>query len=82
MAKKLATGHTENRKDSAGRHLGFKIFPGEMVQAGAIILRQRGTKWYAGKNTTMGRDHTINSTVSGRLIARKNRKYNLLDVLL
>ena len=65
MAKKLASGSSKNKKDSAGRRLGFKIFPGQLVKEGAIILRQRGTVWHSGKNTTLGRDHTINANISG-----------------
>lgn len=82
MAKKLAAGSSSNKKDSAGRRLGFKIFPESLVTAGSIILRQRGTKWYAGENVTMGRDHTLNATISGCIKAYKKFKRKFIKVVI
>lgn len=74
MAKKLGTTHTKNKKDTAGRRLGFKVFPSQLVMAGGIILRQRGTVFNAGENTVMGKDHTINSTITG-IVDVVNKKF-------
>jgi large subunit ribosomal protein L27 len=65
MAKKRAGGVTKNTSDSAGRRLGFKIYPSQRIDAGAIIIRQRGTLFYPGLNVVMGNDHTINAILSG-----------------
>ena len=59
MATKKAGGSSRNGRDSAGRRLGFKKFGGSYVKQGQIILRQRGTQFYPGKNVGIGRDHTI-----------------------
>ena len=60
-----AQGSTRNGRDSAGRRLGAKVADGEMVSAGSIIYRQRGTKIYPGKNVGMGKDHTLFSKING-----------------
>lgn len=65
MATKKAGGSSKNGRDSAGRRLGIKKFGGESVLAGNIIARQRGTKWYPGKNVGIGKDHTIFATIDG-----------------
>ena len=65
MAHKKAGGSSRNGRDSAGRRLGVKCFGGQSVLAGNIILRQRGTKYHPGRNTGMGKDHTIFATVGG-----------------
>jgi large subunit ribosomal protein L27 len=65
MATKKAGGSTANGRDSAGRRLGIKKFGGQVVLAGNIIVRQRGTKWKPGKNVGLGKDHTIFSLVEG-----------------
>ncbi|MDD9912548.1 MAG: 50S ribosomal protein L27 [Alphaproteobacteria bacterium] len=59
MAHKKAGGSSRNGRDSAGRRLGVKKFGGEAVLAGNIIVRQRGTKFYAGDGVGMGKDHTL-----------------------
>ena len=59
MAHKKAGGSSRNGRDTAGRRLGVKRFGGEHVRAGNILVRQRGTKWHAGDNVGMGRDHTL-----------------------
>ena len=65
MAHKTSTGSTQNIHDSAGKRLGVKRFGGEWVNAGTIIVRQRGTKYCPGENVGLGRDHTLFATVPG-----------------
>ena len=70
MAHKKAGGSSRNGRDSESKRLGVKKFGGEVVVAGNIIVRQRGTQWYPGDNVGMGKDHTLfaltNGTVSFR----------------
>lgn len=77
MAHKKAGGSSRNGRDSEGRRLGVKIAGGQAIQAGAIIIRQRGTKFHPGTNVGMGTDHTIYAKVDGRVAFRevKGRKY-------
>lgn len=65
MAHKKAGGSSRNGRDSAGRRLGVKKYGGEAVLAGNIIVRQRGTKMWAGENVGMGKDHTLFATAEG-----------------
>jgi large subunit ribosomal protein L27 len=65
MAHKKSGGSSRNGRDSAGQRLGVKKFGGEAVLAGNIIVRQRGTKWRAGDNVGVGKDHTLFALVSG-----------------
>jgi len=65
MAHKTSTGSTSNVHDSPGKRLGVKRFGGEWVNAGTIIVRQRGTKYGLGKNVGLGRDFTIYATAPG-----------------
>ncbi len=67
MAHKKAGGSSRNGRDTAGRRLGIKKYGGEVVRAGNILVRQRGTKWWPGENTGLGKDHTIFATVNGRV---------------
>ena len=67
MAHKKAGGSSRNGRDSAGRRLGVKKFGGENVIGGNIIIRQRGTRVYAGANVGMGKDHTLFSLGEGRV---------------
>ena len=60
-----AQGSTKNGRDSAGRRLGAKVSDGELVSAGSIIYRQRGTKIYPGTNVGMGKDHTLFAKIDG-----------------
>lgn len=72
-----AQGSTKNGRDSAGRRLGAKASDGQMVTAGSIIYRQRGTKIYPGTNVGMGKDHTLFAKVAGVVKyerSGKNRK--------
>ena len=65
MAHKKAGGSSRNGRDSKGRRLGVKKFGGEIVVPGNILVRQRGTKFHAGRNVGQGRDHTLYATVTG-----------------
>ena len=70
MAHKKAGGSSRNGRDSKGRRLGVKKFGGEMVFAGNILVRQRGTVFHPGQNVGLGRDHTIFATADGAALAR------------
>jgi len=77
MAHKKGQGSTQNNRDSAGRRLGVKKYGGEVVRAGNIIVRQRGTKIHLGNNVGMGKDHTIYALIDGKVqfeIKDRNRK--------
>lgn len=65
MAHKKAGGSSRNGRDSQAKRLGVKVFGGEAVSAGAIIVRQRGTKFHPGDNVGAGRDHTLFALVDG-----------------
>ena len=65
MAHKKGQGSTQNNRDSAGRRLGVKKYGGEVVSAGNIIIRQRGTKVHLGNNVGMGKDHTLYALITG-----------------
>jgi large subunit ribosomal protein L27 len=67
MAQKKGGGSTRNGRDSQPKMLGVKAFGGELVTAGSIIVRQRGTKFHAGTNVGMGRDHTLFALVDGHV---------------
>ena len=67
MAHKKAGGSSRNGRESQSKRLGVKRFGGELVQAGSIIVRQRGTPVHAGENVGMGRDHTLFAKVTGRV---------------
>ncbi len=65
MAQKKGGGSTRNGRDSQPKMLGVKVFGGQAISAGAIIVRQRGTKFHPGTGTGIGKDHTIFATVDG-----------------
>ena len=67
MAHKKAGGSSRNGRDSAGRRLGVKRYGGEVVPAGNILVRQRGTKMHPGKNVGIGTDHTLFATAPGEV---------------
>jgi large subunit ribosomal protein L27 len=77
MAQKKAGGSSSNGRDSAGRRLGLKASDGQTVHPGYILIRQRGTKFFAGPNVGMGRDHTLFSLVEGKVsfFSRKDKKH-------
>lgn len=67
MAHKKAGGSSRNGRDSQSKRLGVKAFGGERVNAGQILVRQRGTRVHAGTNVGMGRDHTLFAKVAGKV---------------
>lgn len=84
MAHKKAGGSSRNGRDSAGRRLGVKKFGGQEVIGGNIIIRQRGTRVYAGANVGMGKDHTLFALAGGRVrfhSGKLGRKYVSVDVM-
>ena len=83
-ATKKAGGSSNNGRDSAGRRLGIKVWPGTLAKAGSIIVRQRGKKFLVGDNVGMGKDHTVFAKVAGRVKmerSTKNRKRNYVHVV-
>ena len=83
MAHKKAGGSTRNGRDSESKRLGIKVYGGQAVKAGNIIVRQRGTKFHDGVNVGCGRDHTLFATADGKVKFEakgpKNRKYVSVD---
>ena len=67
MAQKKGGGSTRNGRDSKPKMLGVKVYGGQTVSAGAIIVRQRGTKFHPGTNVGVGRDHTLFALVDGNV---------------
>ncbi len=74
MAHKKGGGSSRNGRDSKPKMLGVKAFGGQLVPAGSIIVRQRGTRFHPGPGTGIGRDHTIFATVTGRIEFTTGRK--------
>lgn len=68
MAHKKAGGSTRNGRDSESKRLGVKRFGGETVLGGNILVRQRGTKFHAGRNVGVGKDHTLFATANGKVL--------------
>ena len=68
MAQKKGGGSTRNGRDSQPKMLGVKAFGGQSVSAGSIIVRQRGTRFHAGMNVGMGKDHTLFALVNGQVV--------------
>lgn len=84
MSKKKGGGTSRNGRDSAGQRLGVKVFAGQVIPAGSIIVRQRGTRFYPGVNAGMGRDYTIYTKVHGKVdfkIGFKGRNFiNIMPI--
>ena len=68
MASKKGGGSTSNGRDSHSKRLGVKSYGGELINAGSIIVRQRGTQFHAGNNVGMGKDHTLFATITGKVM--------------
>jgi large subunit ribosomal protein L27 len=79
MAHKKAGGSTRNGRDSESKRLGVKIYGGQVVKAGNIIVRQRGTQFHKGVNVGIGKDHTLFATADGKVLFEtkgpQNRKF-------
>ncbi len=73
MAHKKGAGSSKNGRESESKRLGVKKFGGQIVKAGNIIVRQRGTKHHPGENVGMGKDHTLYALVDGKVVFRKRR---------
>ena len=67
MAHKKAGGSSRNGRDSESKRLGVKRYGGQLISAGSIIVRQRGTEFHPGENVGMGKDHTLFATTNGRV---------------
>jgi large subunit ribosomal protein L27 len=74
MAHKKAGGSSRNGRDSPGQRLGVKRFGGQRVNAGEILVRQRGTKFHPGRNVGVGRDHTLFALCDGEVTFATKRK--------
>ena len=83
MAHKKAGGSSRNGRDSQSKRLGVKIFGGQGIEPGQIIVRQRGTQFHAGDNVGMGRDHTLFAKITGKVVfaikgAQKRRTVSIV----
>ncbi len=67
MAQKKGGGSTRNGRDSQSKRLGVKVYGGQAIPAGSIIVRQRGTRFHAGANVGMGKDHTLYALADGKV---------------
>ena len=74
MAHKKGVGSSRNGRDSNPKYLGVKIFGGQAIEAGNIIVRQRGTQWHPGANVGMGVDHTLFAVAEGKVEFETKRK--------
>ena len=74
MAHKKAGGSTRNGRDSEAKRLGVKMYGGQAIKAGNIIVRQRGTRFHPGLNVGMGRDHTLFALKDGVVVFDKTRR--------
>lgn len=74
MAHKKGQGSTRNGRDSHSKRLGVKVGNGQLVKAGSILIRQRGTKWHAGANVGRGNDDTLFALADGIIAFRKTDK--------
>jgi large subunit ribosomal protein L27 len=68
MASKKGGGSTNNGRDSHSKRLGVKSYGGELINAGSIIVRQRGTQFHPGENVGMGKDHTLFAKITGKVV--------------
>jgi large subunit ribosomal protein L27 len=73
MAHKKGMGSTRNGRDSHAQRLGIKRFGGQIVRAGSILIRQRGTKFFPGLNVGMGKDYTLFAKIDGKVVFSKPR---------
>lgn len=76
MAHTKSGGSTANLRDSQPKYLGVKLFSGEVAKPGAILVRQRGSRYTAGANVRMGKDHTLYSVSVGTVVFADKRKKN------
>ncbi len=82
MAHKKGVGSSRNGRDSQGQRLGVKAFGGQFITAGAIIVRQHGTKFHPGQNVGIGSDNTIFAKIDGKVVfAQKGRTRKIISVI-
>jgi large subunit ribosomal protein L27 len=81
MAHKKGLGSSKNGRDSESKRLGVKVFDGQEIKAGMIVVRQRGTRFRPGDGTGLGRDHTIFAKRDGRVVFRANGDGRVISVL-
>ena len=81
MAQKKGGGSTRNGRDSESKRLGVKAFGGELIPAGSIIVRQRGTRFNAGVNVGMGKDHTLFALTDGSVKFGVRHDRKVVDVI-
>jgi large subunit ribosomal protein L27 len=80
MAHKKGGGSSKNGRDSSAQRLGVKRFGGELVTAGSILVRQRGTRFHPGENVGKGKDDTLFATTDGRVVFRERKGRKLISV--
>ena len=81
MAHKKGAASSRNGRDSAAKRLGIKVFGGQQAQAGAILVRQRGTRWHPGLNVGRGGDDTLFARADGRVTFHRLRGRDVVSVL-
>jgi len=81
MAHKKGAGSTKNGRDSKSKRLGVKCFQGHQVQAGNILIRQRGLNFKAGENVGVGRDYTLYALKKGSVLFKKTKKKTSISIL-
>ena len=81
MAHIKSGGSTKGNRDSIGKRLGVKLFGGQKVKNGNIIIRQRGSKFHPGKGTKIGRDDTIYAVIDGKVNFLKNKGKHYVQVI-
>ena len=82
MAHKKGVGSSKNGRESESKRLGLKLFGGQAAKAGNILVRQRGTVHYPGKNVGMGKDHTLYALVDGTVkFSRKREDKSYVSVI-
>ena len=79
MAHKKAGGASRNGRDTEGRRLGVKTSGGQAINAGSIIIRQRGTRFHPGQNVGIGKDHTLFALITGTVVFQAGRKVSVLS---
>ena len=82
MAHKKAGGSSRNGRDSESKRLGIKVYGGELINAGSILVRQRGTEFHPGPNVGIGKDHTLFATATGHVKYAKHgpKQKNLVSI--
>lgn len=81
MAHTKAQGAVKGNRDSVAKRLGVKLYGGQKAKAGSIIVRQKGTKFHAGKNVSMGKDFTLFSLIEGVVKFKNLNSKKVIDVL-